>query len=97
MRNSFIKNILPLLCLAIPLVAQQTETKPGEQAAIFRFEEAPGQEDIAKQNLTKGIKAMSDGIFNIAADFFKDYRKSVDLHEPDFAQASAYLAEALIV
>ena len=96
MHKSFFKNILPIICLTVPLVAQQTEPKPGEQAAIFRFEEAPGQEDVAKQNLTKGIKAMSDGIFNIAADFFKDYRKSVDLHEPDFAQASAYLAEALI-
>ena len=96
MHKSFTKNILPIFFLTLPLAAQQTAKQPGEQAAIFRFEEAPGQEDISKQNLTKGIKAMSDGIFNIAADFFRDYRKSVELHEPDFAQASAYLAEALM-
>ena len=95
MHKPFISFIIPVI-LAAPVIAQQTEKQPGEQAAIFRFEEAPGQEDVAKQNLTKGIKAMSDGIFNIAADFFRDYRKSVELHEPDFAQASAFLAEALM-
>ena len=96
MHKSFITSILLILPLTVPVIAQQTEKPAGEQAAIFRFEEAPGAADVAKQNLTKGIKAMSDGIFNIAADFFKEYRKSVELHEPDFAQASAYLAEALM-
>ncbi|MBP5674507.1 MAG: tetratricopeptide repeat protein [Victivallales bacterium] len=87
-----------LLAIFIPIVvvAQQNAQPPTEQAAVFRFEEAPKQDEIAQQNLTKGIKAMSDGIYNIAADFFKEYRKSVDQHEPEFAIASAYLAEAFI-
>ena len=43
-------------------MAQQTEKPPAEQAAIFRFEEDPKKEDVAKQNLTKGIILSKDSL-----------------------------------
>ena len=96
MSRHIISIILPALFLPVVVFAQQAVPQPAEQASVFRFEEAPKQDEIAQQNLTKGIKAMSDGIYNIAADFFREYRKSVEFHEPEFAMGSAYLAEALM-
>ncbi|NLG13000.1 MAG: tetratricopeptide repeat protein [Lentisphaerae bacterium] len=85
--------------LAFAAIQAQDAVLPNEphgNATTFVFQEGPSQKEQARKYLDHGLKAMGDKIYNIAEDFFKEYRKSVEPHEPDFAVASTNLAQALI-
>lgn len=45
----------------------------------------------------KGLRAMSQGVYAAAAEFFLDYRKATGLREPDFADATIHLVKACIM
>ncbi len=45
----------------------------------------------------KGLRAMSQGVYGAAAEFFLDYRKATEFREPDFADATVHLVKAYVM
>lgn len=72
----------------------QAPAAPAAEPVFFQFEDGAAAADGAQVSRTRGIYAMSEGVFSVARTFFERYRESVGTREPDFADASAFLAEA---
>jgi tetratricopeptide (TPR) repeat protein len=76
--------------------AAGTAPPPAEEPTFFQFEEGAAAAEGAQVSRSRGIHAMAEGVYTVAKSFFESYRESVGTREPDFADASAYLAEALV-
>jgi len=82
-----------LLAVVLPLAAQNAPAAPQPVAA------PPLNPTVADPYAArdKGLRAMSQGVYNAAAQFFLDYRKATEFKEPDFADATINLVKAYIM
>jgi tetratricopeptide (TPR) repeat protein len=67
-----------------------------DETVFFQFEDGSVTADGAQLSRSRGVHAMAEGVYAVAKSFFERYRESVGTREPDFADASAHLAEALL-
>jgi tetratricopeptide (TPR) repeat protein len=77
--------------LAPPLRAQDGPPPP----EIFEFATEPSP-DPARTNRSRGLQAISEGVYGMAVTFFQNYLRETNGREPDFSEASALLAEAYL-
>ncbi|MDQ0288321.1 tetratricopeptide repeat protein [Oligosphaera ethanolica] len=74
--------------------AAGTVSPTADDPVFFQFEDGASAAEGGQVSRSRGVHAMAEGVFSVAKAFFERYRESVGTREPDFADASAYLAEA---
>ena len=79
---------LALWCTGRPLAGAQAPAKPPPPPALNPVVADPY---LSRE---KGLRAMSQGLYKVAVQFFKEYRAATAFKEPDFADATILLARA---
>ena len=83
------------IALAMPRALAQNAPAPAAPPAVA----APAAPAVADTYAArdKGLRAMSQGVYNAAALFFLDYRQATALKEPDFADATVHVVRAYVM
>lgn len=93
--SSIFRPGLAALLLAGALIFPARAQDPPKQPEIFEFEAEPSP-DPARTNRSRGLQAISEGVYGMAATFFQSYLQEANNREPDFSEASVLLAETYL-
>ncbi len=86
---------LAALLLAGAMIFPARAQEAPKQPEIFEFEAEPTP-DPARTNRRRGLQAISEGVYGMAAAFFQSYLQETNYREPDFSEASVLLAETYL-